>query len=125
VTRQPLGSEGLLNDMTYHTLVQELCFKQPKTIKELLNITTSHASSEEVVGAAFILANARTAASDGRATLAKATIKSTRKGAKGGKKGQKHRPHCIAIMASNGNGGEEADSSDKEFVAAVERGFKQ
>jgi hypothetical protein len=36
------------------TLVHELGHDQPKTMKELLDITTRHASSVEVVGAVFI-----------------------------------------------------------------------
>jgi hypothetical protein len=54
----------------------------------------------------------------------RATIKSARKGAKGGKNGQKRRPRRIAIMASNNNRSEEADSSDEGFVAIVECYFK-
>jgi hypothetical protein len=87
---------------TCHILVHELGREQPKTTKQLLNIATRHASGEEVVEAAFVLGNARTASNGGRAASTKATVKSARKGAKGGKKGQKHRPCCIAIMASNG-----------------------
>jgi hypothetical protein len=109
--------------MMCRTLVHELCHEKPKTTKELLDIATRHASGKEAVGAAFILANAGMTAGGGRATPTKATAKRARKGTKGGKKGQKCWPHHIAIMASNGNGGEEADNSGKGFVAAVERDF--
>jgi hypothetical protein len=63
----------------------------------------------------------------GRAAPTKATIIGARKGTRGSKKGQKHRPHCVAIVASNDNDndGEEADNSGEEFVAAAERNFKQ
>jgi hypothetical protein len=71
------------------TLVHELGRKQPKSTKEMLDIITRHASVEEAVGAAFVLANAGTAASGGRAAPTMVVIKSTRKDAKGGKKGQK------------------------------------
>jgi hypothetical protein len=74
---------------TCHTLVHELGRKQPKTTKELLNIVTRHASSEEAVGDAFVLGNVEAATSGGRAIPTKATIKGARKGAKGRKKGQK------------------------------------
>jgi hypothetical protein len=71
------------------TLVHELGHEQLRTTKFLLDIATQHASSEEAVGAAFILGNAEAAAKGGRATPTKATIKGSRNGAKGGKKGQK------------------------------------
>jgi hypothetical protein len=77
---------------TCHTLVHELSCEQQKTTKELLDVTTWHASSKEVVGAAFILANAGTVASGGWAAPTNATDKSARKGTKGGTKGQKRRP---------------------------------
>jgi hypothetical protein len=75
------------DDTTCHTFIHELSCEQPETTKELLDIATRHASSEEAVGAAFILANVGTAANGGRAVPTKATIKSTRKGTKGRKKG--------------------------------------
>jgi hypothetical protein len=71
------------------TLVHELGREQPKSTKEMLDIITRHASVEEAVGVAFVLANAGTAASGGRATPTMVAIKSTMKDAKGGKKGQK------------------------------------
>jgi hypothetical protein len=37
------------------SLVHELSREQPKTIKELLDIATRHASDEEAVGAPFTL----------------------------------------------------------------------
>jgi hypothetical protein len=72
---------------TCRTMVHELGHDQLKTMKELLDIATRHASSKEAVGAAFILGNAKIAASDSRTTPSKATIKSTRKGANGGRGG--------------------------------------
>jgi hypothetical protein len=41
-----------------HTLVHEFGHEQPETIKELLEITTRHASGEEAVRAAFALVEA-------------------------------------------------------------------
>jgi hypothetical protein len=41
-----------------HTLVHEFGRKQPETIKELLEISTQHASREEAVEAAFALVEA-------------------------------------------------------------------
>ena len=39
--------------MTYESLVHKLGCKGPQTTKELLDIATSHTSSEEAVGAIF------------------------------------------------------------------------
>jgi hypothetical protein len=72
---------------TCRTLVHELGHKQPKTIKELLNIATQHASHEEAIGATFTLGNTGTSVDGGRAAPTKAIIKSTKKCAKGSKKG--------------------------------------
>jgi hypothetical protein len=70
------------------SLVHELGCEQPKTTKELLNITTRHASGEEVVGTTFTLVSTDTATGGGRATPTSTTTRSTKKGAKGRKKGQ-------------------------------------
>jgi hypothetical protein len=106
------------------SLVHEIDRDPPKTTKELLDIATRHASSEEAVGAGFVLGNMKTAVSSSRAAPSKATVKSTRKGAKGGKKGQKWHPRCVAIMASDDNDEEKADDSGKEYVMAVKHDFK-
>jgi hypothetical protein len=110
--------------MTCYTLVHELSREQPKTTKEQLIIATRHASGEEVVGVAFMLANAGVATNSGRAAPTKATVKGARKGTKGGKKGQKRWPCRIAILASNGNEDEEADNTGEKFLVAAERDFK-
>ena len=44
---------AFLSGTTYESLVHTLGHKGPRTTKELLDITTSHASREEVVGAIF------------------------------------------------------------------------
>ena len=44
---------AFLFGMTYESLVHKLGRKGPRTTKELLDITTSHASGEEAVGAIF------------------------------------------------------------------------
>jgi hypothetical protein len=106
------------------SLVHELDRDPPKTTKELLDIATRHASSEEAVGAGFVLGNRKTAISCSRAAPSKATIKSTRKGAKGGKKGQKWHPRCVAIMASDDSDEGKADDSSKEYVTAIKHDFK-
>jgi hypothetical protein len=42
-----------LSGTTYESLVHKLGRKRPRTTKELLDITTSHALGEEAVGAIF------------------------------------------------------------------------
>ena len=44
---------AFLSGTTYESLVHKLGCKGPQTTKELLDITTSHTSSEEAVGAIF------------------------------------------------------------------------
>jgi hypothetical protein len=78
------------DSMMCHTLIHDHRRKQPKTTKELHNISARHASGEETISAIFIQGNVGTAACAGWATPPKATVQSSRKGAKGGKKGQKH-----------------------------------
>jgi hypothetical protein len=50
------------SDTTCCTLIHELGWDQLSTTKELVDITTRHASGEEVVGSAFILGNSKAAA---------------------------------------------------------------
>jgi hypothetical protein len=106
-------------------VLNELGHEQPKTTKELLDIAPQHASSEEVVGAAFILGNAGATTNNCRPHPTKAAIKGAKKGSKGSRKGQKHRPHCIVVMAGNSDSDEEAGDSSEEFMAAIERNFKR
>jgi hypothetical protein len=44
---------AFMSGTTYESLVHKLGCKGPRTTKELLNITTSHASGKEAVGAVF------------------------------------------------------------------------
>jgi hypothetical protein len=74
------------------TLLHEIGREQPKTTKELLDITTRHAFGEEAVGAAFILGNVGAVANGGQATPTKATVKSARKGGKAEKRGRSADP---------------------------------
>jgi hypothetical protein len=73
--------------MTCHTLVHKLYREQLKTTKELLNMTTPHASGKDAVGATFIIRNMGMATDSGWAMPTRTTTKSTRKGAKGREKG--------------------------------------
>jgi hypothetical protein len=75
------------SSMTCRTLVQELCREQLKTTKELLDIATRHASSEEVIKAIFIQGGGKVVLSSGRETSAIATDKGTKRGIKSDKRG--------------------------------------
>jgi hypothetical protein len=78
--------------MNCRTQVHELSHDQPKTIKELLNITTMHASGEEVVGAIFIQSSGKAAPSGGRGAPLETTNEGTKRGVKSDKRGLKQRP---------------------------------
>jgi hypothetical protein len=106
------------------TLVNELGQEHPKTTKELLDITTRHASGEEAVGTTFILGNAKAAVSGGWAAPSKATIKETRKGTNCIKKGSKQCLQCVIITASNDDDNEKADDSDEVYVTTAKHDFK-
>jgi hypothetical protein len=83
---------------TCHTLVHELSHDQSSTTKELLDLTIWHASGEEVIGAAFVLGNAKAASSGSQVAWSKATDKSARKGANGSNKGQKQCPDALQSL---------------------------
>jgi hypothetical protein len=110
---------------TWRILVTGSVTNSQKITKELLDITTQHASGEEVVCAAFILGNTGVVANGGRAVPTKAIVKGAKKGVKGGKKGQKKRPPHVAIAAGSDGGDEEAGDSGEECIVAVERSFRE
>jgi hypothetical protein len=64
---------------TWRILVTGSVANSQKITKELLDITTQHASGEEVVCAAFILGNTRVVANGGRAVPTKAIVKGAKK----------------------------------------------
>jgi hypothetical protein len=78
--------------MTYRTLVQQLGHEQPKTTKELLNIATRHASSEEAVRAIFVQSSGKTTLGGGRQALATTVDKGTKRGVRNDKRGPKRKP---------------------------------
>jgi hypothetical protein len=86
------------------TLVHKLSHEPLKTTKELLDVATRHASSEDVVMAAFTLGKMKVAASVCRVAPSRNTTKSIRKCTRSGKKGQKQHPWCIAVVVSPGLG---------------------
>jgi hypothetical protein len=73
------------SDMNCQILVNELGHDQPKMMKELLDITTRHASSEEVVRAIFVHGDGKVAHDNSRGAPLKAVVKGTKRSAKGDK----------------------------------------
>jgi hypothetical protein len=65
----------------YRTLVHELGYDQPKTLKELLDIATRHASGEEVIRAIFMQSSGKAALGGGRGAPTKAADKGAKRGA--------------------------------------------
>jgi hypothetical protein len=73
----------------YQTLVHKVSRNQPNTMKELLNIATRHASSEEVVRAIFIRDSGKVALGGGRGVPVKMIGKGAKRSAKSDKRGLK------------------------------------
>ena len=44
---------AFLSRTTCESLIHKLCYLKPQTTRDLLNVATNHASSEEEVGAVF------------------------------------------------------------------------
>jgi hypothetical protein len=65
--------------------VHELGYDQPKTTKELLNITTRHAFGKVVVGAIFVPGDGSSVPSSSRGVPLKAAGKGTKRSVKGNK----------------------------------------
>jgi hypothetical protein len=74
--------------MTCRTLVHELGCKQPKTMKELLDITTWHAFGKEVLGVDFVMSSRKTALGDGRGAPTIAANKGRRRASEAIRGGQ-------------------------------------
>jgi hypothetical protein len=71
------------------SLLHELGHDQTKTMKELLNITTRHASREEVVRAIFMQSSSKEAPSGDQGMPTKAVDKGAKWGARSDKRGLK------------------------------------
>jgi hypothetical protein len=112
--------------MNYRTLVHELSRDQPKTTKELLDITTRHASSEEAVGAIFIQSSEKAAPGGCWVVLTTAADKGTKWGIKNDKRRPKRQPQRVTVSTScdEGNNNKNASNSDEELMATAERDFK-
>jgi hypothetical protein len=104
------------------TLVHELDRDQPKTTNELLDITTRHASSEEVVGVVFVQSSAKAALSGSRGAPTMATDKGARRGARSDKRGSKRQTQRVAVATSydEGNNDKDISDSDEELVTTAE-----
>jgi hypothetical protein len=106
--------------------VHELGRDQPKTTKELLDITTRHASGEEAVRAVFIQGDGKAVHGGSWWALPKAVGKGVRRSAKGNKRGPKRCPQQVTITTSynDGDNDKEVDDSNEEHVTTVEHDFK-
>jgi hypothetical protein len=104
------------------TLVHELDHDQPKTTNELLDITTRHAYSEEVVGVVFVQSSAKAAPSSSRGAPTMATNKGARRGARSDKRGSKRQTQRVAVATSydEGNNDKDIGDSDEELVTTTE-----
>jgi hypothetical protein len=113
--------------MNYQTLVHELSCDQPKTTKELLDITTKHASSKEAVGAVFIQSNGKAAPGGGRGAPPKITNKGTNKRGKWDKRGLKRWPQWVAVTTSYDKGDKDKNvgDSDEELIATTKCDVKR
>jgi hypothetical protein len=106
--------------------LHELGREQLKTTKELLDITTRHASGEEAVGSVFKQSSGKAATGSSWGASTVATNKGTKRGIKSNKRGPRRWPQQVTVTASCGedNIGKDASDSDKELVAVTEGDFK-
>jgi hypothetical protein len=108
------------------SLVHELSCDQPKTTKELLDIASKHAYSEEAVGAVSMQSSEKATPSGRQGTPAKASDKGAKIGARSDKRGPMWRPQQVTV-ATSGDGGDndkDVDDSDEELIAAAEHDLK-
>jgi hypothetical protein len=106
--------------------VHELGREQLKTTKQLLDITTRHASGEEVVGSVFMQSSGKAATGSGWGASTAATNKGTKRGIKSDKRGPRQWPQVtVAASCGEDNIGKDAGDSDKELVAVTEGDFKR
>jgi hypothetical protein len=107
------------------TLLHKLDCDQPKTTKELLDITTRHTYGEEAVRAIFVQNDRKATPNSGRGAPLKVAGKGAKRSVKGNKRGAKWRPQRVTVTTSCDEGGnEEANDSNEELVATTERDFK-
>jgi hypothetical protein len=113
--------------MNCRTLVHEIDRDQPKTMKELLNIATRHASSEEAVMAIFIQSCRKAALVDDRGAPPKTTDKSVKRGTKSDKRELKQQPHQVAVTTNcdEGDNSKDVGDSDEELIVIAKRDFKR
>jgi hypothetical protein len=95
-------------------------------MKELLDITTKHASGEEDVRAIFMQNSRKAAPGGGWGAPTTANDKGTKKGIKNNKRGERRRPQLVTVTTICGedNNGMDAGDYDDELVAAAKRDFK-
>jgi hypothetical protein len=117
---------GSLVCTTCRTLLHELGHEQPNTTKELLNIATRHASSEEAVRAVFVQGRGKVVLSGGWGTSVATSDKGTKRGIKSDKRGAARLPQRVAVTTSCDEemNGKDANDSDEELMMVVEGDFK-
>jgi hypothetical protein len=76
----------------YQTLLHELSRDQPKTMKELLNIATRHASGEEAIEAFLVQGDMKAAPIGSQGAPFKAVGKGATRTTKSNKRGPKRQP---------------------------------
>jgi hypothetical protein len=92
--------------------MHELSHDQPKTMKELLDITTWHTSHEEAVDAVLIQGNGKAVPGDGRGAPPKVVGNDAKKSAKGNKKRPKWRPQRVITMTNDDEGDNDKEVDD-------------
>jgi hypothetical protein len=77
--------------------VHELGCDQPKTTKELLDVTTRHAFGEEAVWAVFMQGSGKVNLGSDQGAPSKAADNGAKKGARSDKRGLKQRPQWVTV----------------------------
>jgi hypothetical protein len=95
-------------------------------MKELLDITTRHVSTEEAIGAIFIQSCGKVTPSGGRGAPPKASNKGTKRRARSDNRGPKRWPQQVTVTTSCDEGDNDKDvgDSDEELIATTESEVK-
>jgi hypothetical protein len=106
--------------------VHDLGRDQPKTTKELLDITTQDASGEEAVRDIFIQGAGKAVPDDSRRVPPEEADKGAKRSTKGNKRGLKQRLQRVTVTTNcdEDNNDKGANNSNEELIAAVEWDFK-
>jgi hypothetical protein len=107
--------------------VHEHYRNQPKTMKELVIITTRNASGEEGIRDVFVQGDGRVVPSGSRGAPLKAIDKGANRSTKCNKRGPKQRPQWATVTNryEEGDNEQEADDSNEDLIAIVTCDFKR